>query len=118
MSTVKTIILTECNDHEGETWRFYVAHTDLLERAVRQLARRDEDSYTVDVQERDWAELQRVADEAGSGYMAFYNLITDPINVESMIERENDEPLYKGGLMNFVIKPTKKAKRKPRKARP
>jgi len=126
------LVLTEHNDHEGETWRFFVPLNgnedalDLVEKYVRQVHNRDDYPYEVTHMRVHLGTIKVLAND--DGYLPSHTILQrlDFVKVQAKIahllrdpteedEDEDDEvegpdyetedPLYKGGLRKMCADP-------------
>lgn len=102
---------TENNDHEGETWRFWIpisgnrAALEHLDSAIG-----GSDEYGLDLAPVPEAEVDALVKHTGDGYMAYDNKLAGVLTLTAetiaRIEDADDEgndPLYKGGIKDFLV---------------
>jgi hypothetical protein len=99
---MKYIRFSEHNDHEGETWHFYIPikgnEKDIAK--VRELIA-DVDAYRLD---RELTEAQvdtLVEFDNESGYMARHNKAAGFNKLPKSVDWEDDDPFYKGRLIRY-----------------
>lgn len=100
---MKFIKFTENNDHEGETWYFWLQIDGNREELSKLAEFLDEmgvsDYYTLEWNEWDEAFVDFAVQEGGWGYMNNHNKVTGKF---IMPEDEADEDwLYKGGIEDY-----------------
>lgn len=105
----KWIVLREDNDHEGETWFFYVSEEEnpgLFEFLEEKITNMDEfEYYYIFRVELDECSLRNMPQTYG--YMNKHNIIEGIIDLDELADIDDWEdcnPLYKGGLKDFVKK--------------
>lgn len=97
----------EHNEWEGETWYFYIP-AEGNEEAIEQLRQILEEVELTRVYEISMKKLKEknvnlYCKETDSGYMSFHNKLSGKlINIDTLLFGENEDPLYKGGIRNFM----------------
>lgn len=97
---VKLYVFKECNDWEGETWRFFVRMTDEQAEALREIIK-DDESYSLtqsNLSEDKVAE--KIADADGDGYMPDWQDLGILEKLPEPSDKAADE-FYKGQIANF-----------------
>lgn len=106
---MKFIKFTETNDHEGETWFFWLQYDgnhDELVKLNELLSRLDSEGYGLDWNQWDEEFIDFAEEEGGWGYMNYHNKVvgkfTCPV-YEGSDEPEElqefcDDNFYKGGI--------------------
>lgn len=110
---MKTFVkLTENNEHEGETWHFYIPYEG-NEEAIAQLfeaiALLDQDvdeEHSLDMTPIPEVEVDILVKHADTGYMANHNKLTGvltlPENFDERMADEDSDPLYKGQIKEYM----------------
>lgn len=100
--------LTEKNDHEGETWHYWLqwdGNTEELKKLDGFLAKHagdDEDySYELFHYTRYEDEVDILVEEADWGYMKTHQKFKGRLNLGDLSLVEPDDILYKGGIEGF-----------------
>lgn len=115
------VTFIERNDHEGETWRFYIPianNLDALEvlgsaLAIRDAAlakefgyEEDEPQYELDCTPLPAATVRTLVEHSDGGYMADHQLLVGrlvlPPEFRATMSDPNEDPLYKGGIRDFM----------------
>lgn len=98
---------TENNDHEGETWHFWIL-ADGNESALGHFTSAIDglEWYEIDLTPVPESEVDVLIKHTDSGYMAYHNklsgvLVLAPEDLKR-IEGDEDDPLYKGGIAKFL----------------
>lgn len=106
--------LTENNDHEGETWRFWIP-TEGNEEALTRLSTAIENAgadkcdieYELDLNPVPESEVDALVKHTGTGYMAYdtklAGVLTLSDEVLAEIEADDGQPLYKGGIKDLMV---------------
>jgi hypothetical protein len=110
---VRTFVkLTENNEHEGETWHFYIPYEG-NEEAIGQLfeaiALLDQDvdeEHSLDMTPIPEVEVDILVKHADTGYMANHNKLTGvltlPDDFDEKMADEYADPLYKGSIKEYM----------------
>lgn len=102
---------TEINDHEGETWHFWL-QLDGNEREITKLSDLLDEAAAEATFELDYTltgniEPENVVDKlvqyADSGYMATHNKVTGKFTCPEVLG-DNADNLYKGGICAHFVK--------------
>lgn len=104
--------LTENNEHEGETWHFYIP-IDGNEAAIGQLLdvtigldQDIDEGYSLDVTPIPEVEVDILVKHADTGYMANHNKLTGvltlPEDFDERMADEDSDPLYKGQIKEYM----------------
>jgi hypothetical protein len=114
----KIIVLAEANDHEGETWFFYMRHTPELQQALEKVLSKIQSpcirgAYTISVRNLDLSVVKELPDN--TGYMSTHNIVHRPLDIQKLerVDLDKDDTFYKGGIQGFellVMPKPKKAK--------
>ena len=103
---------TEHNDNEGETWHFFIPKTENAV-AVGNLKiflekNNLEDEYVISDKLFSENEVEVLCDNTDSGYMDFNNQLSGKLTLPEFVMHKDgyieDDPLYKGGIANFMEK--------------
>jgi hypothetical protein len=109
------VTLTEVNEHEGETCRFYIplegnneALGELFE-AICGLDKGEDEQYALDLTPVPESEVDILIKHSDSGYMPYYNKLVGVLTLpedfaEGMADPEED-PLYKGEIKQYMKVP-------------
>lgn len=110
---MKTFVkLTENNEHEGETWHFYIpieGNEEAIGRLLDAIARLDQDvdeEHSLDLTPIPEAEVDILVKHADTGYMANHNKLTGvlvlPEDFDEKMAEEDADPLYKGSIRGYM----------------
>lgn len=91
---------TENNDHEGETWNFWL-QVDGNEDAIaelRALIADQEDEYELAEETTPESEVDVLVKHTGMGYMRYENKV---VGVLTLPDTDALDDLYKGGIKDF-----------------
>jgi hypothetical protein len=103
--------LTENNDNEGETWRFWIP-VDGNQAALEHLdsAIGDSEWYDLDLTPVPESDVDALVRHTGDGYMAYDTKLAGVLaltaEIIAQIEDAGDEgndPLYKGGIKSLMV---------------
>lgn len=99
MTELTYVKFTENNDHEGETWTFWL-QLDGNEERLAELAERlgqDDEEYQLDLSTQlSDSEAQVLAEHGGTGYMAYHHKVAGRMSPPDSID-----DLYKGGIRDL-----------------
>lgn len=95
----------EINDHEGETWRFYL-QVDGNEKALEELKKRiaaeiKYDEYTLTDERLTESDVDVLVRHSDCGYMDYENKVTGTLVLPYEKGVTIDEVLYKGGIRDL-----------------
>ena len=102
----KYIKWTEHNDHEGESWSWFIpleGNEADYEKAKNLLSTAPEyaqDCYEISIVERDLQSLKNEISEADGGYMADKQWADGFGELPDSIDWESDDPFYKGQIFD------------------
>jgi hypothetical protein len=107
----KFIKFTEINDHEGETWFFWLqvnGNEEELDKLRKLLDEADNESYGLDWKQWDEVFIDFAEEEGGWGYMNYHNKVVGNFTCP-VIEYQEDYTLselcdnffYKGGIEDY-----------------
>lgn len=103
---------TENNDHEGESWRFWIpieGNEDALQRLRSALDAADSDEeFELDLTPAPEVEVDALVKHTGFGWTAYDSKLEGVLTLpdDVMAEIENgaaDEHLYKGGIKDLMV---------------
>lgn len=105
MSGSLFVKFTEHNDHEGETWHYWLQwqiNQTQIEH-LRKLIADNEDQYELADYVREEDEVDVLVDEADCGYTYSHNKVVGELRglPESIDWESWDDPFYKGGIRDF-----------------
>lgn len=109
----------EHNEHEGESWTFWLqvqGNEEGLERLEVLLD--DEELYEIDLDtELSEAQVDTLVEHGGGGYMAYHHKVTGVLVLPESLDSDDvprsvvmealDEHLYKGGIKGMFHRPVK-----------
>lgn len=98
---MKTLIFSEHNSWEHETWNFFVSISDENETKLRKLIDNTYGrSYSLSPRAYTEAEMNLIieSNKNSSGYMLPYTNCGELIELPDSIDWENSDPFYKGGI--------------------
>lgn len=90
---------TEHNDHEGETWHFFIKLTEDEFWHIEELLSTTDLKYTYGLSYRAYDEetIDILVEEADEGYMPVYNKCPGPYgDILALTEEDAEEEWYKG----------------------
>ena len=90
------ISITEHNDNEGESWRFWIPSDDPMLENAKKVALINEDFYEINENLVPGSEVDLLCEHSREGYMPFENKV-DHIDWPENVDFDHDDPLYKGG---------------------
>ena len=111
MKDTQYVRFTEENDHEGETWNFYIP-VEGNEEAIEKLRELLEPAEFYDLSEETFPEFEidilvkHTAED--NGYNPAHNLLGGKLDLsgcEANLDEESDDfddPFYKGGICGFM----------------
>lgn len=98
------IRFTEQNDHEGETWHFYIPIKGNEKKIakIRELIANEyaEDFYAIADKVYEETRVRILVEESDSGYMAQHNLVRKIAKLPNKVDWESEDPFYKGALFD------------------
>lgn len=102
--------LSETNDHEGETWHFYIpveGNEEGIEELRVTLAHfADEDQYSLDLTPLPEYEVDILVKHSDCGYMHDHNklegVLTLPSDFAERMDDDDEDPLYKGEIKAYM----------------
>lgn len=96
---------TEYNDHEGETWAFWLqvnGNEDELNKFAEQLDEEDlEEQFSLNDTTLDEHDVDVLVKHGGGGYMNNHTKVTGVFRLVSYDDILLDDVLYKGGIRDF-----------------
>ncbi len=102
---------TEHNDNEGETWHFFIPVKDnkeTIKNLKTFLEGLSENEYEISDKLLEYTEVEVLCKNTDSGYMDFNNQLFGKLILPKLEMHKNgyieDDPLYKGGIQNFMEK--------------
>jgi hypothetical protein len=101
------IKLTEHNDWEGESWNFYFPkanNEEALDFILSKIVNNEE--YEIAEETIAESEVDILVKHTDSGYMDYENKVNGILDINKLksCDWENDNPLYKGNLYQFLKK--------------
>ena len=98
----KYIQFIERNDHEGETWYFYipVKGNSAKINAIKTIIR-DSDTYSIGRELTEDKVDILIEYDVDVGYMARHNKVSGIEDVPEEIDLEDEDPFYKGALFTY-----------------
>ncbi|MDN5917946.1 MAG: hypothetical protein L0I76_23100 [Pseudonocardia sp.] len=110
MSERMFVAMHETNDHEGETWTWFLqldgneAEIDKLARLLRDAEEGDDEfSYSLELSTREPEPIvDKIVAHAHTGYYASHNKVTGSFACPDDLGEYADE-LYKGGIRGFFL---------------
>lgn len=97
---MKLYVFKECNDWEGETWRFFVRMTDEQADALREIIKDDESYSLTGSSLSEDRVAEKVANADSDGYMPAWNDAGVLVKLPELSDKAADE-FYKGRIANF-----------------
>jgi hypothetical protein len=104
--------LTENNEHEGETWHFYIpveGNEEAIGQLFEAIAVLDQDvdeQYSLDLTPIPEGEVDILVKHADTGYMANHNKLTGvltlPDDFDEKMTEEDGDLLYKGQIKEYM----------------
>jgi len=99
------VCITENNDWEGESWRFWVPSDDPVLETIKEYIQDKEDFYQIDETLISEEEVDIICKYAREGYMMSDNKVEWVEWPKEEISDEDDDPLYKGMCYRYNKKP-------------